>query len=472
MKIILDTDGTMTDFNNFIQTEAIPYFINKYSMEIVSPNSLEIQDIFDMDTFFANYYKCSNKEAKKYTKKALDEFWIHPRYLKYSLFYKFRLGLCQYVKEMIKEGHDVEIHTSRDKTTDNNAVGRIARGLTRLQYLLNGIHLSKEKYYFYKNDKDKVKNIIESKPDIVFEDKPEIIECLKNNGIKCVCVEGCHNTEVVNQNSVYKSNCYSYDDVLNGTNEVLGKKNFKYFRKSAKSDLFYDKISCVKNVILKYFEPIILNGENIISDDDKPYIYAPNHRSTLDPLVINSIVNKHIHWAALLRFFEGKDSIFNNSKDPFLCNLTAKTFKKLEYIPIERKKDNPNANNFSSIRDMVGYLQINKKIGIFPEGTTSRPENQDFGYFDPAFILMAIKTNASILPITTYWFKDENNKKRVVLNFGKPITVSGKTKEQIYDEYINIQQIQLDENKSVSELYKVDKNSKKTLLKSSKIYYN
>ena len=243
MKIILDTDGTMTDFNNFIQTEAIPYFINKYSMEIVSPNSLEIQDIFDMDTFFANYYNCSNKEAKKYTKKALDEFWIHPRYLKYSLFYKFRLGLCQYVKEMIKEGHDVEIHTSRDKTTDNNAVGRIARGLTRLQYLLNGIHLSKEKYHFYKNDKDKVKNIIESKPDIVFEDKPEIIECLKNNGIKCVCVEGCHNTEIVNQNSVYKSNCYSYDDVLNGTNEVLGKKNFKYFRKSAKSDLFYDKIS-------------------------------------------------------------------------------------------------------------------------------------------------------------------------------------------------------------------------------------
>ncbi|MGN1125414.1 MAG: glutamate 5-kinase, partial [Candidatus Gastranaerophilaceae bacterium] len=72
-------------------------------------------------------------------------------------------------------------------------------------------------------------------------------------------------------------------------------------------------------------------------------------------------------------------------------------------------KDNPNANNFASVKDMVGFLQINKRIGIFPEGTTSRPENQEFGCFDPAFILMAIRTNASILPITTYWFRDEND---------------------------------------------------------------
>lgn len=472
MKIILDTDGTMTDFNNFIQTEAIPYFVNNYSMEVVSPNSLEIQDIFDMDTFFANYYNCTLKEAQKYTKKALDEFWVHPRYLKYSLLYKFRSGLSKYVKEMINEGHDIEIHTSRDKTTDKNTIGKIARSLTRLQYLLNGIHLPEEKYFFHKNDEDKIKKILESKPDIVFEDKPEIIECLKNNGIKCVCVAGYHNSNVVNESSVHKSSCDSYEEVIDSTIEVLGEKRLKYFRKSAKSDLFYDKIACVKQLLLVYFEPIVLNGENIIRDDNQPLIYAPNHRSTLDPLVINAIIDKHIHWAALLRFFEGKDSIFNNSKNPILCDITAKTFKNLQYIPIDRKKDNPNANNLASIRDMLNYLQINKKIGIFPEGTTSRPEGQDFGYFDPSFILMAIKTNASILPITTYWFRDENNKKRVILNFGEAISVGGKTKDEIYDEFLRIQEMQLEENKKVSELYMIDKNSKKALLKSSKIYYN
>ena len=55
MRIILDTDGTMTNFNEFIQQEAIPFFKNKYGMRIVAPEKLEIQDIFDMDNYFSNY---------------------------------------------------------------------------------------------------------------------------------------------------------------------------------------------------------------------------------------------------------------------------------------------------------------------------------------------------------------------------------------------------------------------------------
>lgn len=471
MKIILDTDGTMTDFNYFISNEAIPYFKNKYNMEVINYSSLEIQDIFDMDNFFAKRYNVSLDEAKKYTKRALDEFWVHPRFLKYSPFNKFRNGLSVYIKEMIKEGHVVEVHTSRDKTTENTSVGKISRFLIKIQYLLNGIRIPDDKFYFYENDDEKIKNIIAAKPDIVFEDKAEIIKKLNEYGIKCICVEGKHNIDVINDKNVFKDTCESYDNVVTSVDKLLGKKKVVYFKKAAKSDLFYAKISFVKHLILKCFEPIILNGENIIVDD-KPLIYAPNHRSTLDPLIINSVIDKHIHWAALLRFFEGNDSIFNNSKNPLLCNITATSFKKLEYIPIDRKKDNPNANNLNSIKDMLGFLQANKKLGIFPEGTTNRPDGADFGVFDPSFILMATKTNANIVPITMYWFRDNFDKKRVILNFGKEINVSGKTKAQIYDEYLNVQKKQLEENKKVSELYLNDKKLKKTLLKSSKFYYN
>ncbi|MBD8923213.1 hypothetical protein EGR52_07305, partial [bacterium] len=171
MKIILDTDGTMTDFNYFISNEAIPYFKNKYNMEVINYSSLEIQDIFDMDNFFTKRYNVSLDEAKKYTKKALDEFWVHPRFLKYSPFNKFRTGLSVYIKEMIKEGHVVEVHTSRDKTTENTSVGKISRFLIKIQYLLNGIRIPDDKFYFYENDDEKIKNIISAKPDIVFEDK-------------------------------------------------------------------------------------------------------------------------------------------------------------------------------------------------------------------------------------------------------------------------------------------------------------
>ena len=48
MKIIFDTDGTLTDFNKFVKDNAINYFVNEYGMEIKYPNELEIEDIFDI----------------------------------------------------------------------------------------------------------------------------------------------------------------------------------------------------------------------------------------------------------------------------------------------------------------------------------------------------------------------------------------------------------------------------------------
>ena len=185
MKIILDTDGTMTNFNEFIMDEAVPFFKKKYSMEIVNDSALEVQDIFDMDNFFATKYKCSKEEAKKYTKKALDDFWVNPRYLKYALFSKFRAGLSKYIKKAIKDGHDIEVHTSRDKTTRNDLLGKAVRELTRLQYSLNGIHIEKNKFHFYENDTDKVNGIIAAKPTVVFEDKSSVIEKLTEKVYLC-----------------------------------------------------------------------------------------------------------------------------------------------------------------------------------------------------------------------------------------------------------------------------------------------
>ena len=472
MKIIYDTDGTFTDFNKFIQDEAIPFFVKNYGMEVVYPNKLEIEDILDMDNFFMSELECTKEEAKAFTKSALDDFWVHPRYLKYSMFYKFRNGLVEYTKNMIKDGHEIEIHTSRAKTTDEDVIGKIARSITRLQYLLNGINLPSESFRYYKNDEEKINAILKEKPDLVFEDKPEIINRLVEKGIKCVCVEGWHNENIESNKNVSKTNCNELQSVLDSEKKVLGARKVEYFRRAAKSDKFYNKLVCLKGLMLNYFEPIILHGENIKIEDNVPLIYAPNHRSTLDPLAINAVINKHVHWVALLRFFQGKDSIFNNSKNPVLCNLTAKTFKNLEFIPVDRKSDNPNANNLEAIRDMVGYLQVNKLVGIFPEGTTRRPEGHEFGTFDPAFVQLAIKQKANIMPITTYWFKDKKDKKRVVLNFGKAINVEGRTQEEIYNEFLAVQEEQLRENKVASEYYLENKNSKKRILKSSKVYYN
>ncbi|MEE1028488.1 MAG: 1-acyl-sn-glycerol-3-phosphate acyltransferase [Agathobacter sp.] len=235
-------------------------------------------------------------------------------------------------------------------------------------------------------------------------------------------------------------------------NKKSNMKN-KYEIRSSKATSFFKKLAWFRKAIIGYFKPIIINEDNLCSADDVPVIYAPNHRSTLDPIIVNAIIGKHIHWAALLRFFEGTDSIFNNSKNPILCRFTAWVFRKLEYIPIDRKKDNPEAVNYTSVVDMISFLKINKKIGIFPEGTTSRPEGEEFGEFDPSFVQIAKKTKTKIQPITLYWFEDKKGKKRPVINFASTIDVTGKKVDEIYQEYLDVQKAQLPENKKKSEEY-------------------
>ena len=450
MKIILDNDGTLTDFNQFIDDNAIEYFKNKYGMEIINDNELEIEDIFEMKNFFINS-GYSEEEAEKKTKEALDDFWISPRFIKFSLLNKFRPGVKEFVNKMIKEGHEVEIHTSRAKTCDDNLIGKISRDFTILQYRINGIFLPRSNFKFYKNDYEKINGIISSNPTIVFDDKPFIIEALKKHQIPTIFVDGKHNKEVSDTETTLR--IYNFEDktIEEKLEKTLGIKNLKYYRRAASSDVFFNKLKLCSPLILSQFKPIILHEENIIQEDGSGIIYAPNHRSTLDPMVITSILCKNIHWAALLRFFKGTDSIFNNSKNPILCKITSASFKKLEYFPIDRKSDNIEANNFDSIRDMNNFLKIKQPIGIFAEGTTRRPEGQDFGTFDDAFLLLAKRNDSWIQPITSLWIKDLNIDSKVIINFGKPFKVKNMPIETAMSNFLEIQKNNLKENEEVKD---------------------
>ncbi|MBQ2408473.1 MAG: hypothetical protein II309_03475 [Bacilli bacterium] len=206
MKIILDTDGTVTNINKFLEKNAYKYFIKKYGMEIKFPNALEIEDIFDMKNFFMKKFNCDETKALHFQKKALNKFWISPKFFKYSL-NKFRPGIGKFIKNRIKDGHTFEVHTSRIKTTDKNFVGFIARTFTILQYRLNGVFIKKEHFHFYKNDSDKLEGILKSNPDLVLDDKPEIIKTLNKNNIQTFCINGNHNKDVLNS----KLNIKIYD---------------------------------------------------------------------------------------------------------------------------------------------------------------------------------------------------------------------------------------------------------------------
>lgn len=264
------------------------------------------------------------------------------------------------------------------------------------------------------------------------------------NNIPSVCIASPYNTRINSEKGRECISDYCSIDAKELLAKLCGGGKSVYLLQAAKSDMIWRRLSFLPLIFRLYFHPVILNADRRIVTNDA-VLYAPNHRSTLDPLVIQSVVKENIHWAALLRFFEASDSIFNNSKNPILCKLTAWLFQSLAYFPIERRIDNPNANNITAIRNMTGFLNISQKVGIFGEGTTRLPEGRAFGTFDKSIFVLAQKTKAWIQPVTVYWIKNKRNR-HVIVNFGPPFKVENLKDETFMQSFLDIQQSCLREN--------------------------
>ncbi|MGN0431104.1 MAG: lysophospholipid acyltransferase family protein [Lachnospiraceae bacterium] len=437
MKIIFDNDATVVDYRRFIDKHAIPYFKKKYNMNVVYEDKLELEDIFDCkNVLIRRGY--SEEGSDKQVKSILDKFWINPRYILYSVPWMFFPKAAKTLRILKKQGHHVEIHTAKMKASESNFIGRITRVLMYLQYWGNGIFIPCRNFIFYKNDEMKAVGVINSSPEIVFEDKLQIIKSLSEKGLKSICVLGKHNKSIHEDSNVRILSSFKYSEVEEVISKLLGKRKWKLCCDFAKSDIFYRKILKLRHIIKWVFRPIILNKGRLKKIDNRGIIYASNHRSTLDPIIITTVVNEPIRYAALKRFFDAEDSIFNNSKNPILCKITSRLFQKLRYFPIERICDNESANNTKSLKDMAEYANIKGKIGIFPEGTTLKNKENDFNKFENSFIKLAVSTNSMIQPISIFWF-EHKGKKKCIINFGELINTEHKSISEIEDIFLECQ---------------------------------
>lgn len=440
MKIIFDIDGTMTDFRAYIDHFALPWFYRKYRLLPQKENELELEDILDLRNVIQAQKGCTVSEAEKEEKEMLNRFWFSHRFIHFSLLDRLLPGCASAIRALKRLGGTVEVYTSRAHAADRNLVGSFVRFCTVGQLWLNGVIPSK--IHFFQNDEEKLAGMLQARPNLVFDDKVTILKELKRNHIPVVCMAGPHNTELQNVDGIERIKGYQ-DIKIDKLLEKVLSRDMPYLLRAANSERLWKKLQPLIPIFRWYFHPIELNASRRLLTEDEPVLYAPNHRSTLDPLVISSVTEENIHWAALLRFFQAKDSIFNNSKNPFLCKITAWLFHKLDYFPIERRADNPDANNMHAIRDMVGFLRIRQKVGIFGEGTTRRPENADFGIFDESIIVLAERTGAWIQPATIYW-ATASKRKQVVLNWGEAFKVDDR--ERAMQSFLQIQQQCLQEN--------------------------
>lgn len=163
----------------------------------------------------------------------------------------------------------------------------------------------------------------------------------------------------------------------------------------------YKICKIIYSVLLKIlYRPTVYGIENIPKEGS--LIFAGNHRHALDPIVVMSNTNRIVHYMAKEELFKGLHGII---------------FEKIGLIKIHRNKSNPLA-----VIEAENILKQDGTIGVFPEGTRNRTENELLK-FRHGTVVIAKKTNTKILPFAIKG-KYRIFRKGVIIEFGKPIDVS------------------------------------------------
>lgn len=143
-----------------------------------------------------------------------------------------------------------------------------------------------------------------------------------------------------------------------------------------KESIFYILIRPIITFLFKlFYNPKIIGKENIPKTGK--IIIAGNHTHIFDCLLLMSSTKREIHFLAKKELFTGlKGIIFNN----------------LGLIPVDRQNKSP-----KSLSQAIEYLNDDKVIGIFPEGTTKKKKGELLS-FKYGAVSMAKKTKTSIVP--------------------------------------------------------------------------
>ena len=113
------------------------------------------------------------------------------------------------------------------------------------------------------------------------------------------------------------------------------------------------KIICVPLIKILY-RPTVIGRENI--PEDGAVIFVGNHRHAFDPAIVMAHTKRLVHYMA-------KESLFKG--------LHGFLFKQIGLIKVYRTKNNPDA-----IVEAVEILKNGGTVGIFPEGTRNRTEEE------------------------------------------------------------------------------------------------
>ena len=130
-----------------------------------------------------------------------------------------------------------------------------------------------------------------------------------------------------------------------------------------------------KFLFRKLFRIHVIGSDNIPQKGS--YIVASNHRSHLDPPVLNSFFPEPL-------VFLAKEELF---KPPFGWMI-----RHMRAIPVKR-----GSGGVETLEKALELLQKGCKVGIFPEGTRAKPG--EFLRPKPGIGLLAVKSGVPVVPV-------------------------------------------------------------------------
>lgn len=121
-----------------------------------------------------------------------------------------------------------------------------------------------------------------------------------------------------------------------------------------KDNLFYKIVkSPVKLLVKLLYRPKVIGLENIPKEGR--VVLAGNHTKWLDPVCLVALTKRQVHFLAKKELFDGKARFI---------------VKGMGCIPVNRKIHDKNV-----LQEAYKYLENEKCIGIFPEGTINRTDD-------------------------------------------------------------------------------------------------
>ena len=123
---------------------------------------------------------------------------------------------------------------------------------------------------------------------------------------------------------------------------------------------------------------IRVSGEEKL-DPKKHYLFALNHRSNYDPMVV-------------AKYFKKYNLIFISKPGNFRIPIVGKSIHLAGYLPVDRENDR---EALKSVVQAINYLKDGYSIGVCPEGTRNKT-GVDLLPFRNGCFKIAIKANAPI----------------------------------------------------------------------------